>query len=126
MKRNFQLLLFSGFFLIQPSLKNFRINSDSNASKLSSFVYINGFVNSITDGGKCNTFGYDKYVQNSDPNAAYNVTVKVEEYKAGSGSKEFQKVVSVPAGGKTYVGCSVSPATDGPSYTYTVIGESKQ
>jgi len=84
------------------------------------------FVNSIVDGNKCNTFGYEKYVQNSDGNAAYTVTVKVVSFKGGEGSKEFQKIVSVPAGGKTYVGCSESPETGGPSYTYSVIGESKQ
>lgn len=39
------------------------------------------------------------------------VTVKVVEYRAGSGTKEFQKVVSVLRTGRTYVGCSISPAT---------------
>ncbi len=84
------------------------------------------FINSIVDGGKCNTFGVDKYVQNSDASAAYTATVKVVAFTPGKGSEEFQKAVSVAAGGKTYLGCSISPATGGPTYTYTVIGESKQ
>lgn len=83
------------------------------------------FVNTIVD-GECNTFGYDKYVRNADAATAYTVTVKVVSFKAGDGTREFQKIVSVPAGGKTYVGCSVSAETGGPSYTYTVIGENRQ
>lgn len=123
----YQLLIFCVLISLSGTLqKRNSLFIEPNNNKAHLTLYKPAFVNSIVDGGKCNTFGYDKYVQNSDPGAAYTVTVKVEEYKAGSGSKEFQKVVSVPAGGKTYLGCSVSPATDGPSYTYTVIGESKQ
>src|SRR5690348_17318995 len=82
------------------------------------------FVNKIVSGGKCNTFGYDQYVQNTDATTAYTVTVKVVYYKPGEGSKESQKVVAVPAGGKTYVGCSAGVEAS-VTYTYTVIGESK-
>jgi len=122
MTLHYQFITVSAFILLSLT----SVDKDKLQSTLRNVcnVHLN-FANSIVDGDKCNTFGYDKYVQNSDVTAAYSVTVKVVSFKAGEGSKEFQKVVSVPAGGKTYVGCSVSPETGGPSYTYTVVGESK-
>lgn len=109
---HYQLITASAaMFLSFASLENDKLHvAKPNACN----IYLD-FINSKVDGGKCNTFGYDKYVQNSDANAAYSVTVKVDSFKAGEGSKEFQKVIIVPAGSKTY-----SPETGGPSYTYTM------
>jgi len=84
-----------------------------------------GLHNVIVGGKVCNQLGEEKYVQNNDTGAAYDVTVKVEFFQPGSGSSVSQKVVSVPAGGKTYLGCSAG-LNAGVTYTYTVIGESKK
>lgn len=83
------------------------------------------FVNKIVNGNTCNGIGAEKYVQNFDGGAAYNVTVKIDFFDPGVGSSTSQKVVQVPAGGKTYLGCSVGVKA-GVTYTYSVVGESKK
>lgn len=84
------------------------------------------FVNSIVEGNSCNKFGYDQYVSNSDTKSAYSVTVKVLVSPAGRPTEESQKVVSVPAGGKTYLGCSYLATEQIVRVKYEVIGESKE
>jgi len=111
--------IFAIIILSLTSLGNVRCQTKNDRQDVT-------FINSIVDGNKCNTFGYEKYVKNSSSIAAYNVTVKVVSFKAGEGSKEFQKVIQVPAGGNIYVGCSESAEFGGPSYTYTIVGEAKQ
>jgi len=87
---------------------------------------LSSFKNSIVSGNKCNNFGFEQYIQNGDGSAAYSVTIRVDQSTPGVGSSQFQKVFQVPAGGRTYAGCSISAvATNPPTYTYTVIGESK-
>jgi hypothetical protein len=115
-----RILIFSMFtisyFIFTSHSYSHRIRSQHNSE----------FVNSIVSGEKCNTFGYDKYVQNSDATAAYKVTIKLVAFKAGVGSKESQKVVDVDAGGKTYLGCSIGAGPGPYDYTYSVIGEAKK
>lgn len=84
------------------------------------------FVNSIVEGGSCNKFGYDQYVSNSDATSAYTVTIKVFVSQAGMPTKESQKIVSVPAGGKTYLGCSQLATERMVKVKYEVVGESKE
>ncbi len=83
------------------------------------------FVTSIVSGDKCYDFGRMMYVKNSDTRASYTVTVKIVSHEPGVGSKEYQKEFSVAAGGKTYIGCTVSQAIGGAKYTYKVVGEVK-
>ena len=81
------------------------------------------FVNKIVEGKQCNGLGAEKYVQNTDGGHNYNVTVKIIFFEPGVGNSESQKVVFVPAGGKTYLGCSAGLKA-GVTYTYSVVGES--
>lgn len=82
------------------------------------------FVNSIVEGDECNKFGYNQYVSNSDTGNAYNVTIKVVVYSPGIGTKISQRVVSVAAGGRTYLGCSRIGSETITEVTYSVEGES--
>ena len=111
-------------------LSSMNVSSVKNLNSRRNFVeYYSSnfeFKNSIVSGVKCNTFGYEQYVQNSDASAAYDVTLRVDQTNPGAPSSQFQKVVSVPAGGKAYAGCTASPGQGGPTYAYNVIGEVKK
>jgi hypothetical protein len=62
---------------------------------------------------------FQAYVQNTDPNHAYNVTVETKASYAGT-TRVSQIVVHTPAGGKSLI-----PITDNlnSTFTFTVIGE---
>jgi hypothetical protein len=61
----------------------------------------------------------EAYVQNTDPNHAYNVTVETRATYAGA-TRVSQAVVHTPAGGKTLI-----PIVDNlnSTFTFTVLGE---
>lgn len=85
-----------------------------------------GFVNSITEGGPCGQgrVGKLQYLQNSDQSNAYKVTVKTTETHQGN-KKESSKSLSIKAGGKKHLGCSLSDIMPFTSYERVIVDETK-
>ena len=85
-----------------------------------------GFVNSITESGKCGHEGIGKlqYLQNSDKSNGYEVTVRTTETHEGA-KKETLKSYSIKAGGKRHLGCNFSDIMPLTTYERTIVSEDK-
>ena len=85
-----------------------------------------GFVNSISEEGRCGheSTGKLQYLQNSDKDNGYEVTVRTTEMHKGI-KKETLKPVNSKAGGKKHLGCSISDIMPLTSYERTIVSEDK-
>jgi len=85
-----------------------------------------GFVNSILEAGQCGQgqAGKIQYLQNSDENSAYEVTVKSIAMREGQ-KKETSKSISIKAGGKKNLGCTLSEIMPLASYERIIVSETK-
>jgi hypothetical protein len=110
----------------------------SNYSHLSSLLFLVLFsffasqvfagashVNSVIEEGRCGHEGIGKiqYLQNSDQDNDFEVTVKTTEERHGE-KTESTKTHKVKAGGKKYLGCNFSEVMPLISYKRTVVSES--
>ena len=86
-----------------------------------------GFVNSITEKGQCGheSIGKLQYLQNSDEDSGYEVTVRTIEMRGGE-KKETLKSLSIKAGGKKHLGCSFSEMMPLTTYERTIVSEAKR
>lgn len=72
--------------------------------------------------------GYEIWLQNSDRSQAHTVTVQVESRGELGPPQYYTRTYYVPAGGETYVGCTLAGTGSGVSikyigYSYWVVGE---
>jgi len=84
------------------------------------------FVNAVTAKGQC---GHEKigkldYLQNSDQNNSYSVTVRTTAMRAGK-ARESDATHSIKPGGKIHLGCTMSEIMPLTSYTRVIVAESK-
>lgn len=83
-----------------------------------------GFVNSITESGKCGHEGIGKlqYLHNSDNTNGYEVSVRTTGLREGK-KKETLKSFNIKAGGKKHLGCSYSDIMPLTAYKRTIVSE---
>jgi len=85
-----------------------------------------GFVNALTEEGQCGHEGAGKlqYLHNPDQINGYEVTVKTTEMHDGIETTTL-KTLSIKAGGKKHLGCTLSEIMPLTSYTLEIVSETK-
>ncbi|MGA9574247.1 MAG: hypothetical protein WBS20_09905 [Lysobacterales bacterium] len=107
-------LLFTTLFLCLPLQVNAVTANDGD------------FMNAIIEGGQCGFEGQGQlqFLQNSDMDNGYKVTLKLTEMRKGS-TDEKLKQHDIEAGGKKHLGCSVSDFMPLIRNYWTVVSEEK-
>ena len=85
-----------------------------------------GFMNSVTEKGKCGHEGVGKsqFLSNSDQASGYEVMLRATVMREGKTSEALESH-TIKAGGKKYLGCSFSDIMPLTSYRWEIDSEAK-